>query len=251
MRRKYILTDAKAKFKNVRETLPNLDEEAYQLTDFISEIITDNVTPQGLMAYIILIYNSLLQNKNYFNNHEILTYDLYQKRTKYLEEMPNITAIVDNIAPKNFSDTFRKLTQNFLVYNFDKTYPENVKAAVNWWEEAIKSSNFSDIDLPLNLQNMLINNQQELTNEQLNIFKSNLAKEIMMVLREKGVCVLTVDYTPCEILERAGEKVGFDSMLNYPWKTKMIIDNEQVIVSKGIENSPQIIWSNNNYSKTK
>ena len=73
----------------------------------------------------------------------------------------------------------------------------------------------------------------------------------MMVLREKGVCVLTVDYTPCEILERAGEKVGFDSMLNYPWKTKMIIDNEQVIVSKGIENSPQIIWSKNNYSKTK
>lgn len=251
MRRKYILTDAKAKFKNVRETLPNLDEEAYQLTDFISEIITDNVTPQGLMAYIILIYNSLLQNKNYFNNHKILTYDLYQKRTKYLEEMPNITAIVDNIAPKNFSDTFRKLTQNFLGYNFDKTYPENVKVAVNWWEEAIKSSNFSDIDLPLDLQNMLINNQQELTNEQLNIFKSNLAKEIMTVLREKGVCVLTVDYTPCEILERAGEKVGFDSMLNYPWKTKMIIDNEQVIVSKGIENSPQIIWSKNNYSKTK
>lgn len=63
------------------------------------------------------------------------------------------------------------------------------------------------------------------------LFKKALAEAIMNRMSTSALCRLEVDYSPCEILREAGDKVGL-SEFSYPFKTFMTIRVDKVVVTR-------------------
>lgn len=250
MKEENLLNNAKQKFANARTMCPGMSDDAYALTDYISLVVQDNVVPQGLALCMTLIQDDLQKNRNGFRSNEPLPEYLSNNRNKVIAQMVYIPQVVDAIADEKFADEFRKICSEFLGFNTPKRvavdgdiqYPENIMAAVDWWANAIQSPNLdngTNID-PFFLM-MISGNKKEFSKEEIKAFKDSLASGISKELESYGRCSLSVDYQPCEILSRAGKKIGLGG-LDYPVKTKMRISNQVVEVEEGYGAS-KIIWS--------
>jgi len=81
------------------------------------------------------------------------------------------------------------------------------------------------------------------TKDEMKIFKEGLSKEIFDRVEKYGSCLLSVDYSPCEIFMEVEEETGI-KIASYPWKTSMNILKDEVKVYQSGES--KVIWSNKN-----
>ena len=252
MEEKNILNGAKQKFADAREKCPGMSDDVYAITDYISLVANDSLVPSGLSLCLALIMDDLQKGRNGFKNSAPLPDYLNNRREQIIAQMVYIPQVVDAIADEEFAEEFRKVCSAVFGFNppkrvnvtIDSQYPENVRVAVDWWGNAIQSpklDNGADIN-PI-LMMLLSKNSRSYSEEEIKVFKDSLAKDILDELQNYGYCSLSVDYSPCEILYRAGEKIGLDGMTGYPWKTMMNISEDIVEVSEGYGAPRKTIWS--------
>ena len=247
MDEKIILSDVKQKFATAREKCPGMSDDVYALTDYISVVASDKLTPLGLSMCLDLISYDLQKCKNGFTK---LPKNLVDRRAQVLIQMAYIPQVVDAIADEKFALEFRKICSDTLGFNSPKRVdalvdlqcPENVRAAVDWWANVIQSPKFDNGSDTFSFAGtMLTGNLSDYSEEQIKAFKGSLAQDILNELKNNGSCYLSVDYTPCDILSNAGKKIGLDDHLSYPWKTRMNITENVVEVS--YNSQKEVIWS--------
>lgn len=259
-RKKNILNDVKQKFSEVRDKCPGMSDDVYALTDYISLVANDSLIPLGLSMCLSLIMDSLLKGRNEFKQNEPLPEYLNRRRDQIVAQMAYIPQVVDAIADEKFAEEFREIYRDIFGFNppkrvnanIDFQCPENVRAAVDWWANAIQSPKFDDGCTHPLLMTTLYVNRGGYSKEDIKVFKRSLAQDILIELQQYGRCLLSVDYHPCEILSRAGEKIGLnDTPSYYPWKTRMIISENAVEVSEGYGSPKKTVWSSEEKKRSK
>ena len=252
MEEKNVLNGVKQKFAEAREKCPGMSDDVYALTDYISSVANDSLVPSGLSLCLALIMDDLQKGRNGFRQNEPLPEYLNNRKEQIITQMVYIPQVVDAVADEKFAEEFRKICNDVFGFNppkrvnanTDPQYPENVRAAVDWWGNAVQSPKFDNGgDMNPFLMMMLSGNRSGHSEEEMKIFKDSLAKDILVELQKYGRCSLSVDYHPCEILYRAGEKIGLDDTTGYPWKTWMDISEEAVEVLEGYGAPRKTIWS--------
>lgn len=112
-----------------------------------------------------------------------------------------------------------------------------IDVAVNWWADKV-SHNYHHDNGATDTANVLACFMADMlfkpvTEDQINIFKSELREFIKMGLKmEHGNVWIDTDYAPCLILSESAKKAGI-SCDNFPFKTSMVIEKGKVKVSDG------------------
>ena len=250
-----ILENVKEKFASARTSCPGMSEEVYALTDYISEVSNDELIPEGLVMTMALVMDDLQKNRNGFQDCKPLLEYLSKRREQVIGQIAYIPQIVDAIADEEFAKEFREVFKEIFGYNPPKRvnvesevqYPENVRAAVDWWANAIQSPKFDNGEsINAFITMMLYSSQKGISEEDLKTFKDTLALDIIAELQRNGRCTLSVDYNPCAILANAGNEIGLNDMTSFPWKTWMNITEQEVEVSEGYGAPMKTIWSKDN-----
>lgn len=248
MEKELLLTNVKEKFKQARTLCPGMSDEIYMITDHLSNIANNELVPTGLALCIALLMSDITNEKSSFSTK--LPEEFLAKKNILLREMVYIPQIIDVIASEDFAIEFRNICKNIFGFNPPKRanaepneeYPGYIKAAIDWWADAIQSPKFDngvDINPALMLFAQITEN---FTEDQIILFKETLAKGIKEEIKKYGNCTIDVDYHPCEILAIAGQKIGVRPM-GYPFKTHMYITQEKVEVSAGYRADYKTIWS--------
>lgn len=247
-----ILNNAEQKFADARKSCPGMPEEVYAITDYISTVVKNNVSPENLLLCITLIADDIKKGRNGFEENKELPEYLISHKEQLISKITLIPQVIDNIADKNFAQKFRKIyTEEFGAIppkntrpDLDSQYPEYIVAAVDWWTDAILSPSFDngeEID-PFFMTMLSNTSHGSYSEEEIKIFRNNLAKSIAEELKTSYNCILSVDYHPCEILAEAAAKIGITGMSDFPWKTSMIISYSSVQVKQGHGAEFKTIW---------
>lgn len=248
-----IMTGVKEKFSNARKTCVGMSEEVYALTDYISVVANDKLVPRGLVTCFICVLDDIEKGKCGFANKTEIP-EIFIKRKELVKaQFPYLIQVVDEIADEDFAEEFRIHCKAFLGFNppkrvnveMDEKYPDYVKAAVDWWANAILSPKLDNgEEMPAMMTSLISRSAKSYTAEQIKLFKDTLAEGIMEKMKERPVCEISVDYHPCLILAEAGQKIGVPDMLGYPWKTDMQIQENRVCVA-GCGEGYKTIWARN------
>ena len=237
---KNLMTGVKEKLANARQLCPGMSKDMYLLTDYMSENVNDNLVPIGFMRFTALVQNDLEKGRNGFAGN--FPAELSARKDFVLDEIKWIPQVVDAIANEDFANEFRSEWEK--VYHTvppkrlntssiatDSDYLPYIKAAVDWWANAIISPKFDNGEaLPTFLSFLMAGSQKSYSAEEIKIFKEELAKRIATELEKFNCCNLDVDYGPCTILDEVGQKIG---VTMYPCKTYMKITTECVTVHAG------------------
>lgn len=242
------MNSVRKKLSEVRKTCLGMSEEVYAMIDYMSEIANDELVPTGLAMCLAMAMYDIEQGKNSMNGTELPEYLLSHKE-QVLRQAVYVPQVIDEIADADFADEFRNLCKQ--VFNFDPPkrvnanlegdYPEHIKVAVDWWANALASPKY-DAALPPNPKMegafiMAANSGAMHSEEEILVFKTTLAEGIKKELEEQYRCDVSVDYRPNDLLSLAGEKLGLDSLLGYPWRTFMEITESRITVNG------DVIWS--------
>ena len=245
-----LLIDVKQKLATVRRTCPGMSDELYLLTDYMSLVANDELTPSGVGLLMILVRDDIEKGRNGFRPNEPLPEIIQKNRRQILTQFQFIPQVIDVIANEEFANEFRKECKEIL--NIDPPrrvnaseeldVPENIKVAVEWWANAIQSPKLDNGDMNPLLLMMASSMQKSYTEEEIALFKQVLADEISHEIERRGGCILDVDYHPCMELANAGDKIGVDRMGGYPWKTTMWVYQDRVSVSDGYGSPQKVLW---------
>lgn len=127
-------------------------------------------------------------------------------------------------------------------YEKEKKKEQIINTAVKWWSNKIArperhSNGASD---PSNLMAMFIADMgtKTVTDDKIKIFEDCLRSSLSETYDEEfgngnGWQIwLSCDYSPCRLLEEAAKEAGI-SVLNFPFKTHMVIHKDKMQVSDG------------------
>lgn len=113
---------------------------------------------------------------------------------------------------------------------------ETIEKAVSWWAgKLIDSQPHSNGDLGFSsvVECFLADAaRQDVTLDQLNVFKKALGKRIEEAAKENVLSVvMECDYRPCRILAESADEAGI-STANFPFKTAMFLSEKEGAVVK-------------------
>lgn len=219
MAKKVMMNNVREKLSKCRETCVDMSERAYLLADYMSEIVSDTITPSELaMCLSRAIEDTYQERWRNFAKKEELRLNLCSDSERIRNQAENIPQIIDVIADEDFSKEFRAICKEKFNFNPPKygtlkkleEFPEYVKVAVDWWADAILCPKLDTCGsaVPKSLASMIKEEvgRKSYSTEKLLNFKITLADEIMEDINAWGVCVLLVDYHPCDALEIAGKR---------------------------------------------
>ncbi len=244
----------KEKLKNVRTTCPGMSEDLYVITDYMSKVVNTPTTVKAFAITMVGLMDDINNGKCGFTKKVEIPKEFILRKNQVLAQLPNVIQVIDEICEEQFANNFRSICLEVFGFNPPKrtnaslgnNYPEYIEQAVNWWANAIQTTNFDmGEEVPMAIFNLLSSNKKSKTAKEIKIFKESLAKSIMGRINLLGYCNLDVDYTPDEILSNAGSLIKLD-MFDFPIKTHMIINKEKVEVSSGYGAPYQIIWESEN-----
>jgi len=249
-----IMNNVREKLSNARELCPGMSEEIYAITDYMATVANESLVPQGLAVCLFLVKYDIQNGKSGFatgRNAELPQY-LRDNKNQVLRQLVYIPQVIDEIAEPDFAKAFRDICKVILdidppkrvKVDWDKEFPEYVKVAVDWWANAVASPKLDNGEnLPVGLMTLISRTGKRYSKDEMKIFKNTLAERIVERLEYDEICYLHVDYRPCALLEEAGSKIGIDSMMGYPWKTRMEISKRKVEVSNGYQAPYETIWT--------
>lgn len=241
------LLNVDQKFKNVRNDIPGLSEDLYLLTDYISSVVNYTSVPSGLVICLLTVIDDINKGRNGLFGSEFPEI-LKERKEQVLQQVVYIPQIVDEIADKEFASEFRKIYDEIFEVKsnvhidtkVENEYPENILVAIEWWANAIQAPRYTS-EVPSFVAMFAMQGRPQRTAEEINTFKNILANGIMEELNKRKRCNLSVDYHPCEILMEAGNAIGLDDMLDYPFKTAMDITANEVSVYSQAGRS--VLWT--------
>lgn len=251
-----VMNNVNEKLSKSREMCAGMSEDVYALTDYMSKVANDTLVPQGLALCLALVLDDIQKGRNGFacaESKELPKY-LVEHKNQVLNQAVYIPQVIDAIADKEFAEEFRAICEETFGFNPPKRvnaelkgeYPEYVKVAVDWWANAVAAPKLDNGgDMPSFLFTMAANSGKTHSEEEIAIFKATLAEEIIKSMERRNSCELSVDYHPCCSLAMAGDKIGIDSMMGYPWKTYMRITESEVKVSSGYGAGYETLWTSN------
>ena len=249
-----IMNNVKEKFSKARETCVGMSEEIYALTDYISVVANDSLVPMGLAICFVCVRDDIEKGRCGFGVKAEFPEIFINRKAQVEAQFNYLVQVVDAIADEKFASKFREICKTYLGANppkrvnaeVDKKYPDYVKAAVDWWANAILSPKLDNgEEMPAMLTSFISGSAKSYTEEQIKLFKDTLAEGIMNEMKERSFCEISVDYHPCLILAEAGQKIGVPDMIGYPWKTDMRVEENLVKVAAGYGESYKTIWSRN------
>lgn len=241
------------KLSRSREMCKGMSERAYLFADYMSEIAPNTVSPLELVACLKRAIEDVSQERRWSKvvKNEELRWQLYFNAKKIRNQAVNIPQIIDIIAEESFAKEFRILCKKYFGFKPPKgnteliDYPEYVKIAVNWWANVIC---FPKLDTPGSaVSSSLARIIEEAipvtsySSEDLLVFQTALADEIMEDIMAWGNSYISVDYRPCEALKVAGDKIGISENFGYPLKTSMTVWKYKVEVIVG--NRKKVLWT--------
>lgn len=249
------MKNVKEKLSNARTTCVGMSNEIYALTDYMSSVANDSLVPMGMALCLGLVMDDLEKGRNGFASasSEKLPDYMIEHKNQIKAQLVYFPQVIDAIAEPDFAEEFRTVCKEFFNFDpprrvsaeVDESYPAYIKAAVDWWANAVASPKLDNgADMNPILLMMAGNCQKSNTADEIKIFKNTLAEEIMKEMEKYGRCTLDVDYHPCRALSVAGDKIGLNPMMGYPWKTYMRISKNEVGVSAGYRAEYEIIWTN-------
>ena len=246
------LTNIREKMANARELCPGMSSDFYILTDYVSKNTNDELVPMGMMMLIVCVRNDIETGRNGFGGD--FPEELSQRLDFVKDEIQWFPQLVDAIADEEFATEFRMHWKDSFgtvppkrvdanAVETDTEYPAYIKAAIDWWANAILSSTSDNSEaLPAFLAFLMEEAEKDYTSSEIKTFKEALAKEIQDELSKYGRCSLSVDYYPCSALANAGNLIGIDDMTGYPYKTSMYISETKVSVRAGYGAPTKTIW---------
>ena len=254
-----VMNNVREKLSKCRELCESMSERAYLLADYMSEIVPDTVSSLGLAVCLARAVRDISQERRWMKvaKKEELRYQLSFISKKIRNQAENIPQIVDVIADEDFAKEFREICKEQFGFNPPKygttkqleEYPEYVKVAVNWWKDALFCPKLDTpgAAVPSSLASIIKEEVglKSYSLEELLIFETTLASEIMEEITAWGVCNLSVDYHPCDALEAAGKKFGVHQAFGYPLKTSMSIWKYKVGVRVGDVGKFKTLWTSN------
>ena len=247
------MNNVREKMANARNLCKGMSEEIYAFTDYISEVANDTLAPQGLVLCYFLAMDDIEKGRNGFaaaKSTKLPSY-LVQHKNMVLSQAVYFPQIVDELADEAFAEEFRDICKMTLGIDppkrvkaeVDAKYPEFVRIAVDWWANAVAAPKLDNgEELPSFIGAMAAKSVKPQSEEGVKAFKETLAEEIIAAIESSGSCYLSVDYHPCAALAKAGEKLGLNPMMGYPWKTSMNITEKEVRVKAGYGAGSQILW---------
>lgn len=259
------MSNVKEKLSRSREVCPGLSDEVYALADYMSKSANDELNPEGMSMCLFLCLDDIKKGRNGFAcaESEELPEFLIKHKAQVLSQAVYIPQIIDAIADEDFANEFRKICKEVLHFDpprrdekynlsadIEGEYPEYVRAAVNWWANAIVNPKFDNGDNSMAggmafLMAMMVSKKSSISKDQIDIFKKELADIIVEQMESSycGECQLGVDYHPDMLLYSAAQKAGINDDMGFPWKTNMRISKEQVSVSAGYAAPWETIWT--------
>lgn len=256
---KNVMQDVRKKLADARTACPNMKEEVYLLTDYMSTVANNELEPIGVTMLLMGVLEDLKCGKGDFlisKSKELPDY-LIKNKTQILAQAMLFPQIIDAIADEAFAKEFRGIIKE--VYNWDvskkvspaeinNNFPTYVTVAVDWWANAVCNPKFdngddSQVGETMAMMAMLLGNSgEQLSQESISTFKKCLGEAIMQDLEKfhKEIC-LEVDYNPCIALAEAAQVAGI-SKNKFPWKTRMWVSNTEVIVRTGYETKYKTLW---------
>lgn len=253
-----VMNNVREKLSKCRELCAGMSEDVYVLTDYLSTVANDSLVPFGMATMFALALNDIENGRNGFacTDSEELPKKLIERKDQVLAQAVYFPQIIDEIATdEEFAEEFRSICKQIMGFNPPKrvtektkeNFPAYIKVAVDWWANAIASPNLDNgtDNIPMFLFSAAANSGKTFSKKEINLFKRTLAKEIEQEMRKWQRCILSVDYHPCQALAVAGEKIGVNSMMGYPWKTTMQISESEVKVSAGYGAGYENLWTSN------
>lgn len=246
------MTNIREKLANARELCPGMSRDFYILTDYMSKKTNDELVPMEMITLSVCVQNDIQTGRNGLEGE--LPEELAQRRNFVLYEIQWIPQLVDAIADEEFATEFRMHWKECIgtvppkrvdtkAVETDTEYPAYVKAAIDWWANAIVSPKFDNGEaLPALFAFLMAGAAKEYTPAEIKTFKEALAKGIQDEMSKYGRCNLSVDYHPCRVLARAGNLIGVNDMIGYPGKTDMYVSEEKVSVRAGYGAPVEVIW---------
>lgn len=250
-----IMNNIKEKLANSRELCPGMSKDFYLLTDYMSDVCNDTLVPMGIMVMLIGIRDDLAKGRNGFMTGSKFPDELAKRKEFVKDEIKWIPQLVDAISDEDFAEEFRKEWKEIFGFvppkrvdtraiETEETYPEYVKIAVDWWANAIISPKFDNGEPLPEFLSFFMGNTKEYSPEEIKTFKNALAEGIIDLMNKRGdICYISVDYSPCGVLAKAGELIGVDNLTGYPCKTYMQISKSKVSVSAGCGAPYETLWS--------
>lgn len=244
----------KEKLSQSRQLCPGMSENIYFFADYLFEIIPEVVTPLELVSCLKSAIDGLCCERMWMSiiKNEELRLHLQYDRRKVLMQAKNVPLLIEAIAEKSFSEEFQLLCREILgfapaLHRHKKIeeYPEYVQVAVNWWANLINitlTTHANDGSPDSILYDIANESAVPYSEEQLNIYKTALAEEIIEEMEAYDICILSVDYHPCPLLEAAGNKIEL-GFFSYPPKARMYIYEYEVTASVGFSKPTEIIWT--------
>lgn len=195
-----------------RETCPSLPEEIHKVAECIFKRTKDmrSISPQELA----IAFAAVLEEK---------LFDHFELFPQLVDAM-----VREHAKGDNYSTVFRKICRDVIGINTPyiietKEYPKNIQVAVDWWTNAVLFRRDTE-NMPTDFKKVF---RRQYTPEEVALFKSTLAREIMKNFAiEKNGVLLSSEWTADEILERAGNKIGVNSLIGYPDAAMAIYENE-------------------------
>ncbi len=238
------MTNIREKLANARDLCPGMSSDFYILTDYMSENTNDELVPMGMMLLIVCVQNDIETGRNGFGKD--FPEELAQRRNFVKDEIQLIPQLIDTIADEEFATEFRMYWKEWFdtkAVETDTEYPAYIKAAIDWWANAIISLKFDNGEaLPALFAFLMAGAAKGYTPAEIKTFKEALANGIQDEMSKYGRCILSVDYHPCIVLANAGNLIGVNDMTGYPYKTCMYISEEEVSVRTRYSASREVIW---------
>lgn len=245
------------KLSKSRELCKGMSKEVYALADYISKVSPNINDPSELALRFSIVFEDIQNEENRLSNKADESKELFEYLVANKEEVLNqavyIPQVIDVIAEEEFARDFRKICKSKFGFNPPKRfnvelgeeYPKYIKVAVDWWTNVIINPK---IDNGIGLSNksfaLAVNLSRSYTKEEIKTFKESLADNIVKLMEKNKKCKLSVSHCPCHALAIAGEKIGIDNMIGYPWMTYMKISENEIAISEGYEAEYETLWTN-------
>lgn len=145
--REATMNNIREKLANARELCPGMSKDFYLLTDYMSENTNDELVPMGIVMLSVCVRDDLEKGRNGFGRS--FPEELANRRGFVKDEIQWIPQLIDAIAEEEFAAEVRQVWKEIFgsvppkrvdttAVDTDTTYPEYVKAAIDWSEKKSK-----------------------------------------------------------------------------------------------------------------
>lgn len=186
---------------------------------------------------------------NHFSEELFCPIDLALAVAKILEDddiaidkkaVEYLPLIIDAVFEVQFAEKFRDIFSRVFGYNpkrllRGKAYPRYASEASEWWAKEVLSPSLEG------MPKAFARTRRKFSDYEVMLFKQTLAEEIIKQVENEGSCVISCEWSPDEVLAKAGGQLGIDPNFGYPPKRQMAVFEKQLRVMKNEEQQYTII----------